>query len=63
MIQNVLHDIGGIANYGVISICLFFVVFTSAMVWAATLKKGYLKSMESLPLDGQDSQTNTKGDR
>ena len=64
MIQNVLKEIGGIAGYGVISICLFFVVFSTAMVWALLLKKPYLKAMESLPLelDLEDAQAKLKGD-
>lgn len=57
MIQNVLRDIGGIANYGILSICLFFTVFTAAMTWAFSLKRPYLKSMESLPLDPEPTET------
>ena len=64
MIQNVLRDSGGIAGYGVISICLFFLVFTCALVWAFSLKKSLLKSMEALPLEGNaaESETLQKGD-
>ncbi len=54
MIQNVLREIGGVANYGVISICLFFVVFTTAMIWSLCLKKPFLQSMSSLPLENSD---------
>ena len=54
MIQNVLRDIGGIGLYGVISVCLFFLVFSAAVVRACLLKKPFLKSMGALPLeDGQ----------
>ena len=51
MIQNVLHDIGGIGLYGVISVCLFFAVFSAAVIHALLLKKPFLKSMSVLPLD------------
>jgi len=51
MIQNVLRDIGGIGIYGVISVCLFFLVFSVALVRACLLKKQFLKSMSALPLD------------
>lgn len=51
MIKNVLSALGGIEVYGIISICLFFVVFTAAILWAVTLKKPFLKSMSQLPLD------------
>ncbi|MBL9167730.1 MAG: hypothetical protein JNN07_08315 [Verrucomicrobiales bacterium] len=64
MIQNVLRDIGGIAGYGVISICLFFLVFSSALIWAFSLKKSLLKSMEILPLEGNAAESDNvrKGD-
>ncbi len=54
MIQNVLRDMGGVALYGVVSICLFFGVFSVAMIYACLLKKPFLNSMGALPL--QDSQ-------
>ena len=50
MIQNVLRDIGGIGLYGVISVCLFFTVFSIALVRACLLKKSFLNSMSALPL-------------
>ena len=51
MIQNVLRDIGGIGLYGVISVCLFFAVFSAAVLRAFLLKKPFLTSMSALPLD------------
>jgi hypothetical protein len=39
MIKNVLNDIGGIGLYGVISICLFFAVFTGAILRACFMKR------------------------
>lgn len=51
MIKNVLNDIGGIGIYGVISICLFFAVFTGALVWSLLLKKADLDSRSALPLE------------
>ena len=51
MIKNVLSDIGGIGIYGVISICLFFAVFTGAVVWSLLLKKADMDSRSVLPLD------------
>lgn len=63
MIQNVLRDIGGIGLYGVISVCLFFLVFSVAVLRACLLEKSFLKSMSLLPLDdGQPvTTTTTKG--
>jgi hypothetical protein len=58
MIQNVLRDIGGIGLYGVISVCLFFTVFSAAVFRAFLLKKSFLKAMSALPLDdGQPAPT------
>jgi len=61
MIQNVLQNIGGIGIYGVISICLFFAVFTAMLVRVCFMKKSFLDSMSALPLhDETDAQP--KGD-
>ena len=61
MIQNVLRDIGGIGLYGVISVCLFFLVFSVAVIRACLLKKSVLKSMSVLPLDDGQPVAPTKG--
>lgn len=51
MIQNVLIHLGGVANYGVISLCLFFVVFTGVLVWTFRMKRADLDSAAALPLE------------
>jgi len=63
MIQNVLEDIGGIGIYGVISICLFFLVFSGALLWAFRLKTPFLKSMSTLPLEDGELPCAEKGER
>ena len=50
MIQNVIRDMGGIAAFGVISICLFFTVFTGAAVYALVQRKTFCDQMRALPL-------------
>ena len=50
MIRNVLTHIGGIEVYGIISVVLFFVLFSATLIWAFRLKKAHLESMGSLPL-------------
>jgi hypothetical protein len=55
MIQNVLRNIGGVGIYGVISICLFLLVFGGALIWALLLKKPFLNSMSSLPLEEENA--------
>ena len=51
MIQQVLSSIGGVGNYGVISVVLFFVVFSGVLVWAFGLRRPYLDRMSQLPLE------------
>ena len=55
MIENVMHRIGGVSVFGIISICLFVAVFVGVLVWTLRLKKPYLKSMRELPLDGESA--------
>ena len=60
MVENVLSKMGGVSMYGVISICLFFVVFIAVLVWMIGLKKSYLEEMRELPLEdaaGPESKT------
>ena len=59
-LKNVVSEIGGVGIYGIVSICLFFAVFTGAIVWAMSLKKPFLKNMSGLPLE-DGSTPNAKG--
>jgi hypothetical protein len=59
MIQNVAHSIGGMAGFGIISICLFFTVFVGALIWAVAQRKSHCEHMESLPLE---ADSNLKGE-
>lgn len=52
MIKNILTQIGGVENYGIISILIFFTFFVGVLLWAFSRRKDYLASMEALPLDG-----------
>ena len=61
MIKNVLQEIGGVGLYGVISLCLFFLVFSTAVIRACMLNKSFLKSMSALPLDDGQPLAPKKG--
>ena len=61
MIKNVLTDSGGIGIYGVVSICLFFAVFTGALIWSLLLKKADLDARSVLPLEDGTVVPSTKG--
>ena len=50
MIKNVLENIGGIGLYGVISICLFCLVFAGAFLRAMALKQSVCDTLSALPL-------------
>ena len=56
MIQNVLRHLGGIENYGIISVCLFFACFLGILVWAFRLKKPFLNSMAAKPLEADPDE-------
>jgi hypothetical protein len=61
MIKNVLSDIGGIGIYGIISVCLFFVVFTGMLIWAFRLKRADADAMSTLPLHDGEKSIDPKG--
>jgi hypothetical protein len=51
--QHSIDKLGGIEAFGVFSICLFVVVFTSSLVLAFFLKKPFLDHMGVLPLEDE----------
>jgi hypothetical protein len=55
MIQNVIRHLGGIENYGIISLCLFGAVFCGVFVWAMLQRKAHLERMARAPLDETDT--------
>jgi cytochrome c oxidase cbb3-type subunit IV len=60
MIENVVRSVGGVAMFGIFSICLFFAFFIGMAIWASRLKKNYLNSMEVLPLEDGTSKKSTE---
>lgn len=50
MIRNVLSHLGGIGLYGVVSVCLFFGVFSVAVLVALLARRSFLIRMGALPL-------------
>ena len=59
MIKNVLSDIGGVGLYGVISVCLFCIVFSGALIWTLLQRRSLMNEMGSLPLnDGETPNLN-----
>lgn len=56
MIRNVLTHIGGVEVYGIISVLLFFTLFSAILVWAFRLKRTHLEAMGRLPLQDLPTQ-------
>jgi hypothetical protein len=63
MIQNVLRTLGGIDNYGVISLLLFCLIFTLVVVWTLLQRKPYLEHMSRIPLESDSNDLNSKKER
>jgi hypothetical protein len=62
MIKNVLTHIGGIGIYGVISICLFFTVFTGMTIRAMLVRKSLAERLGALPLEDGTINSQLEGD-
>lgn len=60
MIKNVLTDIGGVELYGIVSVLLFFLVFSGALLFALLKKKDFLNYMGALPLSDGSETSSTK---
>ena len=56
MIKNILQEIGGIGIYGIVSLCLFFAVFSSALVWTCVRGGAFCKRMGELPLEKEKGE-------
>ena len=59
MIQNILRHLGGIENYGIISLCLFGTVFIGVLIWAFVQKKSHLEYMARVALDPEIEKNHT----
>ncbi|HEU5070511.1 MAG TPA: hypothetical protein VFV96_08875 [Verrucomicrobiae bacterium] len=60
MFKSILTLIGGIEHYGLISLGIFFGVFSAMLIWAFTLKKPYLNRMAAAPLENQPADLNSE---
>jgi len=58
MFSNYLSSIEGISVFPVISMLIFLSVFIFLGIWIFRIDKSYLKQMENLPLDSEDSNRN-----
>ncbi len=58
MFSNYLKTIEGIANYPMFSLLVFFIFFVVLLVWVLKMDKKYIKRMEQLPLELQNTPEN-----
>jgi cbb3-type cytochrome oxidase subunit 3 len=56
MIHNILKHLGGIEQYGIISLCLFCAVFIGILAWAFLQRKSHLDRMAQAPLDAEPDE-------
>ena len=56
MIQSILKSLGGIQNYGIISMCLFGTVFLGVLLWAFLQKKSHLDYMARVALETEPEE-------
>ena len=61
MIKNVLQEVGGLGAYALISLLLFFTVFTGAIVFTFLQRASLCRKMESLPLEDEENTNAQKG--
>jgi len=60
MIQNVLRHLGGIEGYGLVSLCLFLLLFAGMVTWALLQRKPHLDRMSRMPLENDSPLPNGK---
>ena len=56
MFKHYFELIEGIEFYAIFSLLLFFSFFILCIVWIINLDKKYIKKMENLPLESNESE-------
>jgi len=54
IVINTLEQIGGVEIYPIISLLIFFILFSAMVYLVLTSKKEYIDEMKNLPLDDDD---------
>ncbi len=60
MIQNALQTLVGIEHYGIVSLCLFGLVFAGVLLWAGLQKQSHLERMARVPLENDEPERNSR---
>jgi hypothetical protein len=56
--RNYLESIAGVGIYPVITLLIFFIFFSILTIWALRARKEHFTSINNLPLDANDFNTN-----
>ncbi len=56
MYKNVLQSIEGVGIYPIISLLIFFGLFTAVLIWFFKADKNHLKRMADMPLDSGNTE-------
>jgi len=62
MVHSILKHIGGIQQYGIVSLCLFCAVFLGVLLWAFAQKKTHLDYMSRVALDRDQNESQNEKD-
>jgi hypothetical protein len=62
MLHQIIHFIGGIDAFAMISIFLFMTVFSGALLWACCQNKSAMHSMGTMPLRDGEGPADEKGE-
>jgi cbb3-type cytochrome oxidase subunit 3 len=52
-VHSILRHLGGVQQYGVVSMCLFSSIFIGVLIWAFLQKKSHLDYMARAALDDE----------
>jgi predicted RND superfamily exporter protein len=60
MLRNIVHEMGAISLYGIISILLFVAVFGVSLIRVIFMNKSHANTMGSLPLEDETTNSQNK---
>ena len=63
MIQNVLRTLGGVENYGMLSLFIFCSIFCLVLLWTFLQRSSHLDAMARIPLENEPNELTSSTDR
>jgi hypothetical protein len=63
MVHGILKELGGIQQYGVVSMCLFCLVFAGAIASVLCMKRAHADYMARVALDDGEEEREAEGVR